>query len=73
MSPNCTSVACAQAKACYMRSGSVALGSKCPQGYVFLLAVSFLWQWFTDFNADMVVCRVLLSRLLDLTTNIWNN
>lgn len=32
-SPNCTNVACAQAKACYMRSGSVALGQKCPQGY----------------------------------------
>jgi len=32
MSPNCTNIACAQAKACYMRSGSVALGSKCPQG-----------------------------------------
>jgi hypothetical protein len=31
-SPNCTSVACAKAKACYMRSGSVALGSQCPQG-----------------------------------------
>ncbi|KAH0149118.1 sphingomyelin phosphodiesteras-like protein, partial [Aureobasidium melanogenum] len=33
MSPNCTNVACAQAKACYMRSGSVALGQKCPQEY----------------------------------------
>jgi hypothetical protein len=31
-SPNCTSNACAEAKICYMRSGSVALGSKCPQG-----------------------------------------
>jgi hypothetical protein len=31
-SPNCTSVACAKAKICYMRSGSVALGSQCPQG-----------------------------------------
>ena len=31
-SPNCTSVACAKAKICYMRSGSVALGVSCPQG-----------------------------------------
>ena len=31
-SPNCTSNACAAAKICYMRSGSVALGVKCPQG-----------------------------------------
>jgi hypothetical protein len=31
-SPNCTSDACAEAKICYMRSGSVALGSQCPQG-----------------------------------------
>lgn len=30
--PNCTSLACAKAKACYMRSGSVALGKACPQG-----------------------------------------
>ncbi|KAB2575605.1 Sphingomyelin phosphodiesterase [Lasiodiplodia theobromae] len=33
MSPNCTNDACAEAKICYMRSGSVALGSQCPQGY----------------------------------------
>lgn len=33
-SPNCTSVACAKAKVCYIRSGSVALGRQCPQGYV---------------------------------------
>lgn len=33
MSPNCTNDACAEAKVCYMRSGSVALGSQCPQGY----------------------------------------
>ena len=32
-SPNCTSDACAQAKVCYMRSGSVGLGRQCPQGY----------------------------------------
>lgn len=31
-SPNCTSAACAEAKVCYMRSGSVALGQSCPQG-----------------------------------------
>lgn len=31
-SPNCTSDACAAAKICYMRSGSVALGQSCPQG-----------------------------------------
>lgn len=31
-SPNCTSTACAEAKICYMRSGSVALGQSCPQG-----------------------------------------
>jgi hypothetical protein len=31
-SPNCTSSACQKAKVCYMRSGSVALGSQCPQG-----------------------------------------
>jgi hypothetical protein len=30
--PNCTSTACAKAKICYMRSGSVALGKQCPQG-----------------------------------------
>ena len=33
MTPNCTSQACAEAKVCYMRSGSVALGSECPQGF----------------------------------------
>ncbi|KAL5118164.1 hypothetical protein ACEQ8H_003999 [Pleosporales sp. CAS-2024a] len=32
-SPNCTSDACAQAKVCYIRSGSVALGQSCPQGF----------------------------------------
>ncbi|KAI1628925.1 sphingomyelin phosphodiesterase [Exophiala viscosa] len=32
-SPNCTSNACAEAKICYMRSGSVALGAQCPQGF----------------------------------------
>ncbi|RDW85891.1 putative sphingomyelin phosphodiesterase [Coleophoma crateriformis] len=32
-SPNCTSDACAEAKVCYMRSGSVALGKACPQGF----------------------------------------
>ena len=31
-SPNCTSDACAEAKICYIRSGSVALGQNCPQG-----------------------------------------
>jgi hypothetical protein len=31
-SPNCTSNACAAAKVCYMRSGSVALGKSCPPG-----------------------------------------
>lgn len=31
-SPNCTSTACAQAKICYMRSGSVALAQRCPKG-----------------------------------------
>lgn len=31
--PNCTSEACAEAKICYMRSGSVALGQQCTQGY----------------------------------------
>jgi hypothetical protein len=36
-SPNCTNSACTAAKICYMRSGSVALGSQCPQGYV--------WFW----------------------------
>lgn len=30
--PNCTSQACAQAKICYMRSGSAPLGRQCPQG-----------------------------------------
>lgn len=32
-SPNCTNNACAEAKICYMRSGSVPLGRQCPQGY----------------------------------------
>ena len=32
MTPNCTDEACAKAKICYMRSGSVALGVSCPQG-----------------------------------------
>jgi hypothetical protein len=32
-SPNCTSNACAEAKVCYMRSGSVGLGRQCPQGF----------------------------------------
>lgn len=31
--PNCTSVACAQAKVCYMRAGSAPLGKLCPQGF----------------------------------------
>ncbi|KAJ5493309.1 hypothetical protein N7539_002055 [Penicillium diatomitis] len=31
-SPTCDSAACQQAKVCYMRSGSVALGRQCPQG-----------------------------------------
>ncbi|EAW11633.1 PPN1 endopolyphosphatase family protein [Aspergillus clavatus NRRL 1] len=31
-SPNCTTAACWEAKICYMRSGSVALGSQCAQG-----------------------------------------
>lgn len=33
LSPNCTSEACAQARICYMRSGSVGLGRQCPQGF----------------------------------------
>ena len=32
--PNCTNDACAEAKICYMRSGSYALGQNCPPGYV---------------------------------------
>lgn len=32
MSPNCTNTACAEAKVCYMRSGSVALAKACPKG-----------------------------------------
>ncbi|RMD44781.1 hypothetical protein DV735_g345, partial [Chaetothyriales sp. CBS 134920] len=32
-SPNCTSTACTTAKICYIRSGSVALGRQCPQGF----------------------------------------
>ncbi|MCJ1477263.1 hypothetical protein MMC13_005934, partial [Lambiella insularis] len=30
--PNCTNDACAEAKICYMRSGSAPLGRQCPQG-----------------------------------------
>lgn len=33
-SPPCVTAACQKAKVCYMRSGSVALGSQCPQGWV---------------------------------------
>ncbi|KAK3325362.1 Metallo-dependent phosphatase-like protein [Apodospora peruviana] len=33
LSPNCTSAACAEAKVCYMRSGSTALGRRCPKGF----------------------------------------
>lgn len=33
LSPNCTSKACAEAKICYIRSGSTALGSQCRQGF----------------------------------------
>ncbi|KAJ0117611.1 Ser/Thr protein phosphatase [Diaporthe amygdali] len=33
LSPNCTSQACAEARICYMRSGSVGLGRQCPQGF----------------------------------------
>ena len=33
MSPACDSLECALAKACYLRSGSVALGRACIQGY----------------------------------------
>ena len=40
--PNCTSNACAQAKICYMRSGSVALGRLCPQGLVFHMIETML-------------------------------
>jgi len=32
-SPNCTNNACAEAKVCYIRSGSVALAQSCPKGY----------------------------------------
>jgi hypothetical protein len=32
-SPNCTSQACAEAKICYIRSGSVGLGRQCRQGF----------------------------------------
>ncbi|KAK8072239.1 hypothetical protein PG996_005587 [Apiospora saccharicola] len=32
-SPNCSSDACAEAKVCYMRSGSAPLGRLCPQGF----------------------------------------
>ncbi|KAA8572254.1 hypothetical protein EYC84_002880 [Monilinia fructicola] len=32
-SPNCTSDACAEAKVCYMRSGSAPIGRACPQGF----------------------------------------
>lgn len=32
-SPNCTNAECASAKICYIRSGSVALGQQCQQGY----------------------------------------
>ncbi|KAK4159001.1 Metallo-dependent phosphatase-like protein [Cladorrhinum sp. PSN259] len=32
-SPNCTSDACAAAKICYIRSGSVEIGRLCPQGF----------------------------------------
>lgn len=32
--PNCTNDACAEAKVCYMRSGSVALGRQCLQVFV---------------------------------------
>ncbi|MCJ1314253.1 hypothetical protein MMC25_007933 [Agyrium rufum] len=32
-SPNCTNTACAEAKVCYIRSGSVPLGKGCPQGF----------------------------------------
>ncbi|KAJ5167820.1 uncharacterized protein N7482_003414 [Penicillium canariense] len=32
-SPKCDTEACQKAKICYMRSGSVALGRQCPQGY----------------------------------------
>lgn len=31
-SPNCTNAACAEAKVCYMRSGSVALAGSCAKG-----------------------------------------
>ena len=31
--PNCTNAGCAEAKICYIRSGSAALGQACPQGY----------------------------------------
>ncbi|KAK0303477.1 hypothetical protein LTR01_008032 [Friedmanniomyces endolithicus] len=31
--PNCTCEACVDAKICYIRSGSVALGRACPQGW----------------------------------------
>ena len=30
--PNCTDTACQEARVCYMRSGSYALGQSCPQG-----------------------------------------
>ena len=49
-SPNCTSNACAEAKICYMRSGSVALGRQCSQGYAFVIeAVGMRWLTFIRF------------------------
>ena len=32
LTPNCTSDACAEAKVCYIRSGSAPLGKQCPPG-----------------------------------------
>jgi hypothetical protein len=46
-SPNCTNIACQKAKICYMRSGSVALGSQCPQGSVSSFCTR---DRFTDLN-----------------------
>lgn len=55
-SPNCTTAACAEAKICYMRSGSVPLGRQCPQVSYFAIGNFTLFAVLTMTHRDMALC-----------------
>ena len=65
MTPNCTNEACAQAKICYMRSGSAPLGRQCPQGYVLKSPLQKSPRFLTDDQlTDMVLCKMRSLQLV---------